>query len=457
MLQIVEQINGAINNFIWGPVMLVLLVGTGIFLTIRTNFFQVSHIKLWMKGTFGAMFKKHADDVNITPFQAVSTALASTVGTGNIVGVTTAIVSGGPGALFWMWFAAFFGMVTKYSEVLLAIKYREKNADGKHFGGPMYYLSKGANLPWLGTIFAVFATLACFGIGNLTQINAMANVVKQNFNVPTIYTGIAVTIVVAIIIVGGIKRIGSVAEKLVPLMCLLYLVCGIIIIFINFDKIPGIFKLVFSDAFSFKQVGAGFMGYAIARNMRFGFARGIFSNEAGMGSAPMAHASSNSKNPVEQAMWGVFEVFVDTFLVCSITGIVAIMNLNLAEQGLAGAPLISEAFRVSMPSDFGSIVLTIALFLFAFTTLVGWSHYGTVSLGYLTNNNKKVELVFKIIFIIVIIIGSVSELELVWNIADTLNGLMAIPNLIGLLILSPVIAKTTREYLKNPNSVDMED
>lgn len=456
-MQIIEQINGAINNFIWGPVMLVLLVGTGIFLTIRIKFFQVSHIRLWMKGTFGAMFKKHTDDVNITPFQAVSTALASTVGTGNIVGVTTAIVSGGPGALFWMWFAAFFGMVTKYSEVLLSIKYREKDSNGKHYGGPMYYLSKGANLPWLGTIFAVFATLACFGIGNLTQINAMANVVKQNFNVPTIYTGIAVTIVVAIIIVGGIKRIGSVAEKLVPLMCVLYLICGIIIIIINLDKIPGVFELVFSNAFSFKQVGAGFMGYTIAMGMRYGFARGIFSNEAGMGSAPMAHASSNSKNPVDQAMWGVFEVFVDTFLVCSITGIVAIMNLNLTEQGLAGAPLISEAFRISMPSDFGSIVLTIALFLFAFTTLVGWSHYGTVSLGYLTNNNKNAELIFKIIFIIVIIIGSVSELELVWNIADTLNGLMAIPNLIGLLILSPVIAKTTREYLKNPNSVEMKD
>ena len=456
-MQIIEQINGAINNFIWGPVMLVLLVGTGIFLTIRIKFFQVSHIRLWMKGTFGAMFKKHTDDVNITPFQAVSTALASTVGTGNIVGVTTAIVSGGPGALFWMWFAAFFGMVTKYSEVLLSIKYREKDSNGKHYGGPMYYLSKGANLPWLGTIFAVFATLACFGIGNLTQINAMANVVKQNFNVPTIYTGIAVTIVVAIIIVGGIKRIGSVAEKLVPLMCVLYLICGIIIIIINLDKIPGVFELVFSNAFSFKQVGAGFMGYTIAMGMRYGFARGIFSNEAGMGSAPMAHASSNSKNPVDQAMWGVFEVFVDTFLVCSITGIVAIMNLNLTEQGLAGAPLISEAFRISMPSDFGSIVLTIALFLFAFTTLVGWSHYGTVSLGYLTNNNKNAELIFKIIFIIVIIIGSVSELELVWNIADTLNGLMAIPNLIGLLILSPVIAKTTREYLKNPNSVDIND
>lgn len=456
-MQIIEQINGAINNFIWGPVMLVLLVGTGIFLTIRINFFQVSHIGLWMKGTFGAMFKKHTDDVNITPFQAVSTALASTVGTGNIVGVTTAIVSGGPGALFWMWFAAFFGMVTKYSEVLLAIKYREKDADGKHFGGPMYYLSKGANLPWLGTLFAVFATLACFGIGNLTQINAMASVVKQNFNVPTIYTGIAVTIVVAIIIVGGIKRIGSVAEKLVPLMCLLYLVCGIIIIFLNLEKIPGILKVVVSEAFSFKQVGAGFMGYTIAMGMRYGFARGIFSNEAGMGSAPMAHASSNSKNPVEQAMWGIFEVFVDTFLVCSITGIVAIMNLNLTEQGLAGAPLISEAFRVSMPSDFGSIVLTVALFLFAFTTLVGWSHYGTVSLGYLTKNNKTAELIFKIIFIIVIVIGSVSELELVWNIADTLNGLMAIPNLIGLLILSPVIIKTTREYLKDPNSVEMKD
>lgn len=456
-MEIIERINGVINNFIWGPVMLVLLVGTGIFLTVRVGFFQVSHIKLWMKGTFGAMFKKHSDDVNITPFQAVSTALASTVGTGNIVGVTTAIVSGGPGALFWMWFAAFFGMVTKYSEVLLAIKYREKDADGKHYGGPMYYLTKGANLPWLGTIFAVFATLASFGIGNLTQINAMANVVQQNFNVPTIYTGIAVTIVVAIIIVGGIKRIGAFAEKCVPIMCVLYLICGIIIIFINLDKIPGIFKLVFSEAFSFKQVGAGFMGYAIAMGMRYGFARGIFSNEAGMGSAPMAHASSSNKNPVDQAIWGIFEVFVDTFLVCSITGIVAVMNLDLAEQGLRGAPLISEAFRVSMPGDFGSIVLTIALLLFAFTTIVGWSHYGAVSLGYLTNNNKTTELIFRIIFILLIIVGSVSELELVWNIADTLNGLMAIPNLIGLLILSPVIAKTTREYLKNPSSIDMED
>ena len=456
-IEIIEQINGKINNFIWGPVMLILLVGTGIFLTVRVNFFQVRHIKLWMKGTFGLIFKKHTADENITPFQAVSTALASTVGTGNIVGVTTAIVSGGPGALFWMWFAAFFGMVTKYSEVLLSVKYREKDSNGKHFGGPMYYLTKGANLHWLGIIFAILSTLACFGIGNLTQINAMANVVKQNFNIPTIYTGIVVTIVVGIVIVGGIKRVGAFAEKCVPIMCLFYIIVGLIIIFLNLEKIPSIFKLIFSEAFSFKQVGAGFMGYTITIGMRYGFARGIFSNEAGMGSAPMAHASSNSKNPIEQGLWGIFEVFVDTFLVCSITGIVAIMNLDLINQGLNGAPFISEAFRICFPGNFGSIGLAIALFLFAFTTLVGWSHYGVVSLGYLTNNNKIGEFIYKIIFLIVIIIGSVSELQLVWNIADTLNGLMAIPNLIGLLILSPIVSKTTKEYLKNPNSVEMKD
>lgn len=456
-MEIIERINGVINGFIWGPVMLVLLVGTGIFLTIRVGFLQVSHIGLWMKGTFGAMLKKHAADENITPFQAVSTALASTVGTGNIVGVTTAIISGGPGALFWMWFAAFFGMITKYSEVLLAVKFREKDSEGKHFGGPMYYLSRGANLPWLGTIFAVFATLACFGIGNLTQINSMSNLINLNFGVPHIYVGIAVTIIVGIIIIGGIKRIGAVAEKLVPLMCIFYIACGVVLIFLNLDKIPGVFKLVFSEAFSFKQVGAGFLGYSITMGMRYGFARGIFSNEAGMGSAPMAHASSNTKNPVDQALWGIFEVFVDTFLVCSITGIVAVMNLHLLEQGLNGATLISEAFRISLPGNFGSIGVTIALFLFAFTTIVGWSHYGVVSLGYLTNKNKTLELIYKIILLILIVVGSVSELQLVWNIADTLNGLMAIPNLIGLLILSPIIAKTTREYLKNPSSVDMND
>ena len=356
-----------------------------------------------------------------------------------------------------MWFAAFFGMVTKYSEVLLSVKYREKDFSGKHFGGPMYYLTKGANLHWLGIVFAILSTLACFGIGNLTQINAMANVVKQNFNIPTIYTGIAVTIVVGIVIVGGIKRVGAFAEKCVPIMCVFYIIVGLIIIFLNFDKIPSIFNLIFSEAFSFKQVGAGFMGYTITIGMRYGFARGIFSNEAGMGSAPMAHASSNNNNPVGQGLWGIFEVFVDTFLVCSITGIVAIMNLDLMKEGLNGAPFISEAFRISFPGNFGSIGLAIALFLFAFTTLVGWSHYGVVSLGYLTNNNKIGEFIFKIIFLIVIIIGSVSELQLVWNIADTLNGLMAIPNLIGLLILSPIVAKTTKEYLKNPSSVEMKD
>lgn len=457
-MEMIAKINSVINSFVWGPVMLVLLVGTGIYLTIITGFFQVTKINVWIKATFGSFANKKVEgDDNITPFQAVSTALASTVGTGNIAGVTTAIVAGGPGALFWMWFAAFFGMITKYSEVLLAVYFREKTQDGKHYGGPMYYISKGAKMPWLGTIFAIFAVFACFGIGNMTQTNAMASVIKQNFGISPIVTGIVVSALGAIIIIGGIKRIASVTERLVPIMCVIYILSGIIVIILNIDKLPEAFNLIFTEAFSLKQVSAGVMGYTITMGMRYGFARGIFSNEAGLGSAPMAHGSSNNRNPVDQGMWGIFEVLVDTFFVCTITGLIAIIYLDLSKDGFNGAALTSEAFRLSLPGSVGSITLTIALILFAFSTFVGWSHYGAVSLGYITKNNKIADLIFKILFLIVGIVGATSELTFVWSVADTLNGLMAIPNLIGLLILSPIIAKVTRDFTKDPLSTLMKD
>ncbi|EKV58067.1 amino acid carrier protein [Brachyspira hampsonii 30446] len=457
MVEMIAKINNVVNSFVWGPIMLTLLVGTGIYLSIITGFIQITKIPLWIKHTFGALAKKHDLDDNITPFQAVSTALASTVGTGNIAGVTTAIVSGGPGALFWMWFAAFFGMVTKYSEVILAVHYRIKDDLGHNHGGPMYYISKGANMPWLGSIFAAFAALACFGAGNMTQTNAMAGVIYQNFGVPHIVTGIVVVILTAVIIIGGIRRIATVTEKLVPFMCVIYIISGIIILIMNADKIPHAFQRVFQEAFSLKQVGAGFMGYTIMMGMKFGFARGVFSNEAGLGTAPMAHGASNSKNPIEQGLWGIFEVLIDTFFVCTLTGLIAIIFLE-ANHGtkLNGAELISFSFGNNLGYA-GSVILTISLVLFAFSTFVGWSHYGVVALGYLTKRNKIASYSYRVIFLIIGIIGAVSQLDLIWAIADTLNGLMAIPNLIGLLILSPKIAKLTRDYLKDPNSTIMKD
>lgn len=457
MVEMIAKINGVINSFVWGPVMLTLLVGTGIFLSIRTGFLQITKIPLWTKHTFGALAKKQDADDNITPFQAVSTALASTVGTGNIAGVTTAIVAGGPGALFWMWFAAFFGMVTKYSEVLLAVHYRVKDDQGHHHGGPMYYISKGANLPWLGSIFAAFAALACFGAGNMTQTNAMAAVVYQNFGVPHLVTGIVVVALTAVIIIGGIKRIATVTEKLVPVMCVIYILAGIIILVMNMDKIPHAFQRIFEEAFSLKQVGAGFMGYTIMMGMKFGFARGVFSNEAGLGTAPMAHGASNSKNPIEQGLWGIFEVLIDTFFICTLTGLMAIIFLE-ENQGtkLNGAELISASFGSNL-GHFGSIVLTISLILFAFSTFVGWSHYGVVALGYLTKRNKIASYSYRIIFLVIGIVGAISQLDLIWAIADTLNGLMAIPNLVGLLILSPKVAQLTRDYMKDPTSTLMKD
>ena len=454
ILAAIHKVNGIIGDFAWGPPMLVLLVGTGIFFTILLKVFQVTKIKLWWSSTFGEIFKKGGarakqDDANISPFQAVTTALASTVGTGNIAGVATAIFSGGPGAVFWMWVSGFFGMMTKYAEIVLAVKYRETDANGAYHGGPMYYIQNGLKMKWLAVIFAIFATLATFGIGNIAQSNAIATAFNENFGIPTLVVGIGIAVLVALVIIGGIKRIASVTEKLIPFMAIFYIVGGIVILLMNIAKLPAAFAVIFENAFSFRSVGGGIMGYVIMRAMRYGIARGVFSNEAGLGSAPMAHAASRTKDPVQQGLWGVFEVFVDTIIICTISGLVIVTAGQYGGE-ISGVSLVNASFKEAF-GDFGGVFVAIAILCFAGSTILGWSYYGQQCLRYLAGDNKVLDTGYKIFFSLLTIAGAVAGqregLKLVWDISDTLNGLMAIPNLIALLLLSKVVITLTKEYI----------
>lgn len=456
MIEKISTINNVINGFVWGPYMLAFLIGTGVYMSVRTYFFQMKNFNIWAKLTYGSMFNKHEKGHNITPFQAVSVALASTIGIGSIAGIATAIVSGGPGALFWMVVSAFFGMMTKFSEVVLSVYFREKDERGIHYGGPMYYIEKGLKQKWLSILFAIFAAIATFGAGNMTQSNAIAGLLNQTLKLPEYVSGIIVAIIVALVLIGGIKRISSVSEKLVPFMATIYFVASIIILIINAKNIPQAIKLIVSEAFSLKSASSGITGYAIFIAMRYGIARGVFSNEAGLGTAPIAHAASNTNNPIKQGMWGIFEVF-NTLIICILTGLVIISsNLYLHGNTAAdGAVLTSLAFKEAI-GIFGEIVITIASILFAFSTIIGWSYYGETCLGYLTKRNKIVIMSYKIIFIIVIIIGATADLKAIWAISDTFNGLMAIPNLIGVLLLSPIVITMVKKYIKNPNSVELE-
>ena len=457
MIEKISAINNIINSFVWGPYMLVLLIGTGVYMSIRTYFFQVKNFNIWAKLTYGSMFDKHEKGHNITPFQAVSVALASTIGIGSIAGIATAIVSGGPGALFWMVVSAFFGMMTKFSEVVLSVYFREKDENGIHYGGPMYYIEKGLKQKWLSILFAIFAAIATFGAGNMTQSNAVAGLLKQTIKLPEYVSGIIVAIIVALVLIGGIKRISSVSKKLVPFMATIYFIASIIILIINFKNIPQAIKLIVSEAFSLKSAASGITGYAIFIAMRYGIARGVFSNEAGLGTAPIAHTASNTNNPIKQGMWGIFEVF-NTLIICLLTGLVIISSdLYLYGNTAAdGAVLTSLAFKEAI-GIIGEIVITISSILFAFSTIIGWSYYGETCLGYLTKRNKIVIMSYKIIFIIIIVIGATSDLKSVWAIADTFNGLMAIPNLIGVILLSPIVITMVKKYLKNPISVELEN
>ena len=452
----IESVNGALNSFAWGPLMLLLLVGTGIYLTIKVKWLQVTHFGRILKNTVGTLFKKQDSKdhgANISPFQAVTTALAGTVGTGNISGVTGAIFTGGAGAVFWMWVAAFFGMITKYAEILLAMKYRIKDENGVYHGGPMYYIENGIgkNWKWLAVIFCLLGGFASFGIGNIAQSSEISGALTDLFKLPPLASGILIAVVVALVTLGGIKRIGKVTSLLVPFMSIFYIVAGIILILMRITHIPAVFGQIFAGAFSFKSVGGGLFGYTIMMAMKQGFARGVFSNEAGLGSAPIAHAASSTEKPCEQAIWGVFEVFIDTIVICSITAFAVLLSGILdAEGGLSAyaskGAAAAAAFNTILPGTLGGKIIELSLLFFALSTILSWAYYGENCWGYLTKNNKTFILIYKIIFALVCIVGAMGSGTLMWDIADTLNGLMAIPNLIALLMLSGVVAKVTKDY-----------
>ena len=457
-LNSVAEINKAVNNVIWGWPLMILLLGIGLWLTIRTHGIQFGKFGYVMKNTLGKIFKreKTADKGAVTPFQAVSTALSATVGTGNIAGVAGAIALGGPGAVFWMWVAALLGMATKYSEIVLAIRYRERNKKGDWIGGPMYYIKNGLgkNWKWLAAIFCILGTLASFGIGNIAQINTISNAFNNvithfsgiESNVTYLIIGIILAILLGLILIGGIKRIGAVTEKLVPFMAAIYIIFALVIVFANIKNIGSAFGMIFSCAFGdFRAIGGGAAGFGIMMAMRRGFSRGMFSNEAGLGSAPIAHAAADAKGPVQQGIFGVFEVFIDTIVICTLTALVILMSgVDITWGQNAGVELTTSAFSTILGQDFATIFMAIAIFCFAFSTAIGWGLYGSRCVEYLFGT--KAIRFYQVIFILVVIAGATMDLGLVWDISDTLNGMMAIPNLIALAALSGVIAKLTRDH-----------
>ena len=441
-----EQIIDQINGFVWGPVMLTLLLGTGIFLTIGLKGMTISHIPYAFKQLFKG--RQGSGDGEISPFNALMTSLSSTIGMGNIAGVATAIGLGGPGALFWMWCAAFVGMATKYAEAVLAVNYRETDEAGRKVGGPMYYIKNGLGdkWKWLGGAFALFGSLAGFGLANTVQSNAVSQVLETNFNVPTVISGIVMAVLVGGVLLGGIKRIASVAGKLVPFMAALYMTATFIILVMNAPAIPAAIILVVDSAFNGAAATGGFAGATLMLALRMGIARGIFSNEAGLGSAPIAHAAAETNSPVRQGTIAMLGTFIDTLVICTMTGLVLIVT-GVWSGEPQGAAMTLAAFTGALP--YGDIILSLCVALFAFTTMLGWSYYGERCAEFLLGT--RVITPFRVLWVIGIFVGTQMSLELVWKMTDALNGLMAIPNLIALLLLSPIVFKLTREYFEKEN------
>ena len=441
-----EQIIDQINGFVWGPVMLILLLGTGIFLTIGLKGMTISHIPYAFKQLFKG--RQGSGDGEISPFNALMTSLSSTIGMGNIAGVATAIGLGGPGALFWMWCAAFVGMATKYAEAVLAVNYRETDEAGRKVGGPMYYIKNGLGdkWKWLGGAFALFGSLAGFGLANTVQSNAVSQVLETNFNVPTVVSGMVMAVLVGCVLLGGIKRIASVAGKLVPFMAALYMTATFIILVMNAPAIPAAIILVVDSAFNGAAATGGFAGATLMLALRMGIARGIFSNEAGLGSAPIAHAAAETNSPVRQGTIAMLGTFIDTLVICTMTGLVLIVT-GVWSGEPQGAAMTLAAFTGALP--YGDIILSLCVALFAFTTMLGWSYYGERCAEFLLGT--RVITPFRVLWVIGIFVGTQMSLELVWKMTDALNGLMAIPNLIALLLLSPIVFKLTREYFEKEN------
>ncbi|MES1939171.1 amino acid carrier protein [Salinisphaera sp. T5B8] len=432
-----------LSGWVWGPVMLILLLGTGIYLTVGLR--GIPQRKLFYG--FSMLFagrKQTTEPGDITPFQALATALAATVGTGNIAGVATAIHLGGPGAVFWMWVTAIVGMATKYGEAVLAVNFRETNRDGAYVGGPMYYIRNGlgANWKWLAFAFALFATVAAFGIGNTVQSNSVSQVFDETLSIPRWLTGLVMAAGVFAVIIGGVQRLASVTDKLVPVMAIVYVIGAAVVLILNASEVPGAIGLIFSDAFTGTAATGGFAGAGIIMAIRFGVARGIFSNEAGLGSAPIAHAAARTDSPVRQGVVAMLGTFIDTLIVCTMTALVIIAT-GAWSSGTTGAQLSAEAFTTGMPGPGGWIV-SFGMVIFAFSTMLAWSYYGERTAEYLFGS--RIVTPYRLLWVVAVFVGAIAKLDFVWLVADVMNALMAIPNLIALVLLAPVVFKLTRAY-----------
>lgn len=457
MLELIRNINGAVNNFIWGVPAMICIIGVGLYLSIGTRFIQIRKFPLAIKTTIGRIFsKKDSSDGTMTPFQAVCTALAATVGTGNIAGVAGAIAIGGPGAVFWMWVSAFLGMCTKFSEVTLAVHFRERNAHGDYVGGPMYYIKNGLskNWHWLAVLFSVFGVLTVFGTGNATQVNTITTAINTallNYNLISpdsvktvnLVLGVVIAIIVGLVLLGGVKRIGKVTEKLVPFMALLYIVLSLGVVLLNIEHVPSVFASIINGAFNPSAVTGGIVG-SFFLSMKKGVSRGIFSNEAGLGTGSIAHACADTKKPVKQGLFGIFEVFTDTIVICTLTALVILVSGVSVPYGAdAGAELTISGFT-STYGNWVSIFTAVAMCCFAFSTIIGWGLYGARCIEFLFS--VKVIRPFMIAYSLVAILGATMDLGLLWSIAETFNGLMSIPNLIALFLLSGTVKKLVKEY-----------
>ncbi|SDI91998.1 alanine/glycine:cation symporter family protein [Natribacillus halophilus] len=437
MLEWFESITGDISDFVWGLPLIILLVGTGVYLTVRLAFYSFRMLPYALKISFSKSDKTSKGD--ISHFQALMTSLAATVGTGNVVGVATAVVAGGPGAVFWMWITALVGMATKYSEAILGVKYRQENARGEMSGGPMYYIEKGLGQKWLAVLFAIFAVFAAiFGIGNMIQANAAADVANDVFNVPLWATGVVFMILIGLVIIGGIKSIGRVVAFIVPFMVVVYLVAGVLLIIFNADAVGGAFGLIFTDAFTGQAVAGGAIGTVI----QMGVARGLFSNEAGLGTGGIAAAAAKTDVPARQALISMTQVFIDTIIVCTVTGLALVMA-DMYMRDIEGAALTAQSFDALLPA-YGNVVVAVTLLFFIYSTILGWAYFGEKCFTYLAGTNFT--LVYRIVFVLAIFPGATLSLDTVWNLGDIFNGLMAIPNLIGLLLLSGVVVRETKRF-----------
>ena len=459
MLDIIESVNTAVNNFIWGVPAMICIIGVGIYLSIRNSFIKIRKFAYAIRSTLGKVFQKQtASDGALTPFQAVCTALAATVGTGNIAGVAGAIAIGGPGAVFWMWISAFLGMCTKFSEVTLAVHFRERNKDGDYVGGPMYYIKNGLSRHWhwLAFVFSAFGVLTVFGTGNATQVNTITTAINSaliNFHLldpaytktSNIILGIVIAVLVGLILLGGIKRIGSVTEKLVPFMAVIYIALSLGVIILNIQRVPGVFASIFAGAFQPSSVTGGVVG-SFFLSMKKGVSRGIFSNEAGLGTGSIAHACADTDEPVKQGLFGIFEVFTDTIVICTMTALVILCSGVPVDYGNAAGAELTILGLTSTYGSWISIFTAVALCCFAFSTIIGWGLYGARCIEFLFSS--KVIKPFMVVYSLVSILGATVNLGLLWSIAETFNGLMSIPNLIALFLLSGTVVKLVRKYFK---------